>query len=147
MIPLTPLTSVKFVPYEMKTSLIKVYSYIDKNIAGTFHNNFYQEEKQFDNLTILLLLIENLQDAISYPQKSMDWRTFNKDSQTPAIDNSTITAYSNKKPQATFKINIVFRQNASWQGSVCWMEKGMETEFRSALELIFLMDNVLTDSI
>ena len=35
----------------------------------------------------------------------------------------------------------MFRQNASWQGNVTWVEKGIEESFRSALELIMLMDS------
>jgi hypothetical protein len=44
---------------------------------------------------------------------------------------------------ATFFVRIIFRQNASWQGSVLWLEGQREQRFRSALELIFLLDNAL----
>ena len=46
--------------------------------------------------------------------------------------------------KATFLIKILFRQNASWQGSVAWLEGKREQSFRSALELLFLMDSVLS---
>jgi len=39
---------------------------------------------------------------------------------------------------------ILFRQNASWQGSVVWVEGRQEERFRSALELVLLMDSALT---
>ena len=142
---LSPLNPMKFVPYELKTSIIKVYSYRKKNLSGTFYNPYYQDEQCFENLTQLLIIIESLQDAISYPQKSMEWRTFNKDADKQFISNGVAGGYEKDKPLATFQINIVFRQNASWQGSVRWLENSLETEFRSALELIFLIDNVLTD--
>ena len=138
-----PLTSLKFVPYEMKTSIVKIFSYIDKNPVGTLGNPYFEREQVFTNLTQLLLIIENLQDAISYPQKSMEWRTFRKDGAKQVIATASEDEYQDKKPLATFKINIIFRQNASWQGSIHWMEKSLETEFRSALEMIFLIDNVL----
>jgi hypothetical protein len=38
---------------------------------------------------------------------------------------------------------VLFRQNASWQGSITWMEGKQEQSFRSALELIFLMNSAL----
>lgn len=142
---LSPLTSAKFVPYEMKTSIIKVCSYHNKNFAGTFYNPFYEEEQHFENLTQLLIIIESLQEAISFPQKSMEWRTFNKDAEKQVINIGVVGEYGKNKPLASFQVNIVFRHNASWQGSVRWLENGLETEFRSALELIFLMDSVLTD--
>ena len=140
---MSPLTSLKFVPYEMKTSIIRVHSYLGKNLSGTFDNSYYKEELCFENLTQLLIIIENLQDAICYPQKSMEWRTFNKDADRQVISRRVPDENKNHKPLATFQVNIVFRQNASWQGSVRWLENGLETEFRSALELIFIIDNVL----
>ena len=45
---------------------------------------------------------------------------------------------------ATFKLSILFRQNSSWQGSVLWLEEDSEAQFRSALELVKLIDSVLT---
>lgn len=44
---------------------------------------------------------------------------------------------------ATFSVRAIFRQNASWQGSIRWMGKGKEEHFRSALEMLLLMDSVL----
>ena len=45
---------------------------------------------------------------------------------------------------ATFKLNILFRQNASWQGTVKLIESRQEQTFSSALELVMLMDSALT---
>ena len=44
---------------------------------------------------------------------------------------------------ATFALRILFRQNASWQGSITWLEGEAEQSFRSVLELILLMDSAL----
>ena len=44
----------RFVPYEMKRSLIRVYSYRNKEIRGTLQNPYFEEEPYFDNLTQLL---------------------------------------------------------------------------------------------
>jgi len=43
----------------------------------------------------------------------------------------------------TFVVRILFRQNASWQGSVRWVEGAREESFRSVLELALLMDGAL----
>jgi hypothetical protein len=40
---------------------------------------------------------------------------------------------------ATFSMRVMFRQNASWQGSVTWLEEKREESFRSTLELLMLM--------
>ena len=44
---------------------------------------------------------------------------------------------------ATFKVKVIFRQGASWQGKLSWTEGKEEVSFRSALELIKLMDSAL----
>ena len=41
------------------------------------------------------------------------------------------------------RVRILFRQNASWQGTVLWSEGGQEERFRSALELALLLDSAL----
>ncbi len=43
----------------------------------------------------------------------------------------------------TFLIDIIDQQNASWQGTVQWVNTGKKENFRSALELLRLIDSVL----
>lgn len=40
----------------------------------------------------------------------------------------------------TFVVQIACQQNATWQGTIKWIEQGKEMHFRSALELINMMD-------
>ena len=44
----------------------------------------------------------------------------------------------------TFLVKIVDNQNATWQGSVTWVEEKKEQHFRSALELLKLIDGVIS---
>ena len=44
---------------------------------------------------------------------------------------------------ATFQVRILFRQNASWQGSVSWLDQQRQEHFRSALELVLLLHSAL----
>ena len=44
---------------------------------------------------------------------------------------------------ATFEMRVLFRQHASWQGELLWLEKNTRQSFRSVLELITLMDSAL----
>ena len=44
---------------------------------------------------------------------------------------------------ATFEMRILFRQHASWQGELLWLEKNTRQYFRSVLELITLLDSAL----
>ena len=43
----------------------------------------------------------------------------------------------------SFIVNILQQQNASWQGTVTWMDKEVSRNFRSVLELIRLIDSTL----
>ncbi|MBE5893900.1 MAG: hypothetical protein E7286_11105 [Lachnospiraceae bacterium] len=43
--------------------------------------------------------------------------------------------------KGTFLVRIQYRQNASWQGHVTWVEENKTVPFRSALELLKLIDS------
>lgn len=143
-----PMTSAKFVPYETKTSVIKIASYQDKNPTGVLINPYFEEEQHFHSLTQLIFIVEQLQDELSFPQKAMDCRTFGRETQSKATTFSTQSSgVAKDQTKATFKLSILFRQNASWQGSILWMEQSLQSEFRSVLEFITLMDSVLSEEI
>ncbi len=44
----------------------------------------------------------------------------------------------------TFLVQICNTQNATWQGTVAWTDGRKQETFRSALELIKLIDSVLS---
>lgn len=46
----------------------------------------------------------------------------------------------------TFVITMQSKQNATWQGTVKWLEKQEELPFRSALELITMIDATFSKS-
>ena len=46
----------------------------------------------------------------------------------------------------TFVVKIMNQQNATWQGSVTWMEEQKEQKFRSALELLKLISEALEEN-
>ena len=45
----------------------------------------------------------------------------------------------------TFVVQVLNTQNASWQGTVTWTDGGKTQSFRSALELIKLIDSALEE--
>lgn len=47
------------------------------------------------------------------------------------------------KKDQTFVLKILDRQNSTWQGSILWVEKQNEQYFRSALEMLKLIDEAL----
>jgi hypothetical protein len=136
-----PVAPAKFVPNEQKNTIIKVMSYEKKNPSGILENTFYGQGVAFHSVIELLTLIERMQDELSYPQKAEDSRSFSEGRETKIITDSASEFTS--PPIASFRINVIFRQHASWQGSITWIDKNMESQFRSVLELLMLMDSVL----
>lgn len=139
------IASLKAVPEDMRTSIIRIHSYQDKNLQGTFYNRYYGYEIKFDNLTRLLLLIEDMLDEMNCPQASFQSRRFTeapKDLERLSIA-QRLNTNTEEKIIATFTVKVLFRQGASWQGKIAWKEGKKEETFRSALELVKLMDSAL----
>ena len=47
----------------------------------------------------------------------------------------------------SFVVNILYQENATWQGTVTWVDKNESKSFRSALELIRLIDSTMDDTV
>ena len=139
------IASLKVVPEDMRTSIIRIYSYRDRNPQGTFYNSYYGQELVFENLTQLLFTMENLMDQMGYPKASVQTRGFKEvpERLTRASVAEQLQLSPNQEVLATFKVKVLFRQQASWQGRVSCTETGEEISFRSALELIKLIDSAL----
>lgn len=43
--------------------------------------------------------------------------------------------------EEVFMVQILDRQNTTWQGTITWTESGRKATFRSALELLKLVDS------
>lgn len=56
---------------------------------------------------------------------------------------------SEKKPldntNRSFVIEVKSRENSTWQGTITWVEGMKKENFRSALELIRLIDSTLSN--
>ncbi len=48
-----------------------------------------------------------------------------------------------ERKRGTFLVRILYRQNDSWQGEVLWAEQEEKRYFKSARELLKLMDDAL----
>lgn len=52
-----------------------------------------------------------------------------------------------ERPQGTFVIKILNKQHSTWQGSVTWVEEQRTQNFRSALELLKMIDGALDENL
>lgn len=123
--------------------LVCVDSYCNGVLSGHFYN-FYQEAEEFESLSQLLIRVETMLDEQRTPQSYTTPRTFA--SIMDQLGDTELPAASRKGERATFELKILFRQHASWQGTVVWKERRQEQSFRSVLELIHLLDSALRAS-
>ena len=86
--------------------------------------------------------MERLLDATKFPQAFSTPRAFG--ASAAGKGSAAVGTGPRTGKIATFTVRVIFRQNASWQGSVAWLEGGSEQRFRSVLELLLLLDSALT---
>ncbi|WP_252198198.1 hypothetical protein [Clostridium sp. MCC353] len=127
---------------------------IDKAGGGRYVGRMYDKySKQpflFEELGQLVNRMEYLFDRIGYPQASTAVRHFAKD-KTNRIQKKegmmqvlkTEDIISQSGSRATFVVHVQYRQNATWQGNIMWAETQQCSSFRSALELLKLIDGAL----
>ena len=108
-------------PIGTETFRIFVDEAEDGVIRGRVSGGTFPEETLFRSLSRLILLLEEQMDTGGAPKASPI-----KSTETP-----------------TFELDILFRQNYSWQGRLRWTKGGKEAAFRSVLELLIQMETVL----
>lgn len=97
--------------------------------------------RAFGSLGQFLVGAELLFDSINFPQSYTARRSFTPRQMVEPGGQSGLEEQRGRC--ATFEIRVLFRQHASWQGSVIWVEGRSEECFRSALELILLINSAL----
>ena len=125
---------------ESRKTLVCVDSYENGVLKGRFFDA-WQETEVFDSLAQFLIRMEQLLDHRQEPQSYTQARTF--DSFLIPREPEGPSSRLRRGNLATFEMQILFRQHASWQGNLIWRETGMEQSFRSVLELVILMDSAL----
>lgn len=124
---------------------IRVTSYEDGCLKGVLSGGQLEGNRVFSSGIDLLLTIEHMMDQTNTPQRNEEPRSFPAVFTTakPAADSRT-EGQGKAEAMAVFQLNVMFRQNATWQGSLLWVDEGQEAHFRSVLELLRLMHSVLT---
>lgn len=143
------------------SELAKVYVVIDEvgntSFKGRIIHPSSRKKLLFKGAFEFLNKTEGIFDTHGFPQATHSIRTFkglkrkminlqriNKDYETevlPVMENKI--PISNQKGKATFVIKVLFRQNATWQGKIQWVEGNKTQNFRSDLEMLKLMNDAL----
>lgn len=135
-------TQTGFVPQGRNVMTIQVTSYEGRCPKGILSSAQLGGDECFSGAIDLLLQVEHMMDQTNTPQRNEEPRSFavTRPQPTPAAGPQ---GRIRTETLAVFQLNVMFRQNATWQGSLLWVDEGQEAHFRSALELLRLMDSVL----
>ncbi len=141
--------STKKLGYSVKLShsqiLITVDLESDAALRGRIFSGYYGKYMEFYDANELLMEMQELCDNVQYPQSTFKCRTFGVKHRKQVIRRAVDFVDEDlneevEQDKATFLVHIQFRQNASWQGSITWVEKDRTQNFRSALEMLRLID-------
>ena len=132
--------------------LVEVIKNEQGEIKGALYSKYLEEPFEFVNMVVMIQKMEEVFDAVGFPQAFMATRTFSNEKRVMNkhdVEGSVFLNRGNDKEtdgkKCTFEISVRFRQNASWQGQIFWSEKNMRQNFRSVLEMLKLMDEALTE--
>ena len=126
---------------QYRNTTICIDSYENGTLSGRMFNPYLPEGDSFHSIMDFLKKMESMLNNMKFPQSYSVKRVF-----CPVQEMNTVAPSIESTPKGacgTFNIKVLFRQNASWQGSVFWIEGGREESFRSVLELLLLMDSAL----
>lgn len=128
-----------------RTSIIAIDSYSIETFIARLYNPYYDQSIPIKSFVQLIKELDVLMDWVGLPMSGMEKRSFIKafeEKREPVL----LGDMNNTPPVgrvATFSIRIQYRGHASWQGTIRWLERGVEEYFRSVLELFWLIDNAM----
>jgi hypothetical protein len=129
---------------ECRTTILYVDDYDGEILSGRLCNPGLSEAEPFHGVMSFLTKMEALLNQMCLPQSFVAVRSF---SRTRPGERELGTQLPEPAPRegrrATFAVHIHFRQNASWQGCVTWLERNRVEHFRSVLELLMLIHSAL----
>jgi hypothetical protein len=127
---------------------IGVDSFRDNDFVGRIWQPYADDPQEFVGMNDLLIRMDNLYDIWNYPQNALNVRSFFRtqcvepvrDIRTGEFKDKIDRLQSMRGDEATFIVQVVYRQRATWQGQFVWVEGNEREHFKSAWEFIQLMD-------
>ena len=123
-----------------------------RGIQGRVYHAYSEEAIPIACFEEVIRIAENLFNDLGYPQMTTNDREFGgssysyrkKEEMVKVMDDKTLL--EQQGDLGTFIIRVQHRQHSSWQGKVTWIEENETVNFRSALELIKMIDHVLEEN-
>ena len=128
---------------------------------GKIWHQYSDEPIDFDGVSEMLTLMDDLYDEWDFPQRGLEKREFHKskdielgsgDPNNLLIDiiqeQCGVRNIQNKKGTlGTFMVQVKYRQNATWQGVVIHSESNTKEDFESAMSLVNIIDNAINATV
>lgn len=138
-------------PSTISKLFITIDSYDGCNAQGKVCSAFDNRTVRFLNLWELARWTDKLFNEYDFPQASHEYRSFFDEKQAQAIKDKEFSCEIGTEMQsgklATFIVHVQFRQNTTWQGAVQWIEQKSTQRFRSAFELLRMVDEALKSDV
>lgn len=116
--------------------------------SGRIWHQYADGPISFGSTIDMIWIMERLFDEWDFPQSAMVFRSFSETGRHEGrrkgradlkMDAKRIQDKSGDR--GTFIVRVKYRQNATWQGDVVWAEKNKRQDFRSAMELLHLINS------
>lgn len=120
-------------------------------LTGRLYHGYSTEPIPFRGYEGVIRTAEALFDALGFPHKGTSDRNLHgqahsdkkKEGMTKVMEDDRLLEQHGD--MGTFVIRVQHRQHSSWQGRVTYLEKDQTVYFRSALELIKIIDGTLNE--
>ena len=120
----------KMIPCQSREAVVTVLSYHKGIMDGYLQHPRLEQREKIESVAQLVLLLNgllDLEDCINCP--------------LPVVKSEG----NEDQKQAVFHIQILFREHYTWQGRLVWKNENREIVFRSVMELIQLLDEILAE--
>ena len=135
--------------------LVCIDDFTNNEIYGRFYNLYLPEAVAFSGVIEFLEKMEALFDDMAFPQRYNEMRSFIINHKGETMESITKKELKQQMSEesyeqetgstATFVVEVQYRRNATWQGTVRWLDGNKTERFRSTLELLKLMDSALNE--
>lgn len=115
-------------PCRSREAIVTVKSYKSGIMDGYLQHPRLKEKEEFQSLSQMVLFLDGLLGLEHCPNQPL-----------PLI----CPEYESKEGTNIFRIQILFREHYTWQGRLIWQNENQEAAFRSVIELLQLLDEIL----
>jgi hypothetical protein len=115
-------------------------------LAGTVIHQHDRCRYPFHSTLALIRTVNDCLDRIGAAEVGFRPRRWDREKEMEADRVKARGIPTAPKGGPTFVIRVERRQNATWQGEVQWLDGQRQQRFRSVLELIYLLEDVISQA-